>query len=107
MTTTHHHPSCSARHGGLCTGCRPDRAPKATSDLCCPVCHETFWVTGDDPAKRARALEAWIGCCVSAPDVPDAPILLPGARIPTLLAALFVLTVAVVFVGAVVAGGVG
>jgi hypothetical protein len=36
-----------------------------------------------------------------------AGILLPGARIPTILAALFVLTVAVVFVGAVVAGGVG
>jgi hypothetical protein len=34
-------------------------------------------------------------------------IFLPGARIPTLLAARFVLTVAVVFVGAVVAGGVG
>lgn len=77
--------------------------PAASSDLCCPVCRETFWVTGDDPSKRARALEAWIGCCVSPPVVSTAPILLPGARIPTLLAALFVLTAAVVFVGAVVA----
>jgi hypothetical protein len=53
---------------------------------------------------------AWVTRSTDCPEAPaqaHLPIFLPGARIPTLLAALFVLTVAVVFVGAVVAGGVG
>lgn len=36
----------------------------STSDLCCPTCGQTFWLTGDHPCQRAAALAAWRGCCV-------------------------------------------
>ncbi len=38
--------------------------PESNPDLSCPMCGDTFIVTGDTEIARNRALRDWRGCCV-------------------------------------------
>jgi hypothetical protein len=66
MTTATHHPSCPARNGGLCAGCKPDRPANVTPSSWRFTCSagETHFVTGPNPA--ALLAERGCGCEVAA-----------------------------------------
>ena len=77
MIERQHHPSCSARFGGLCTTCPAQSKQPADHepDITCP-CGETFVLTGDTQLARDRAIRDWAGCCdtdTPRSEGPDAP----------------------------------